>query len=71
MTRAREDGESDVVRLLKEPGARDALEKLSAAGVNGDYFAPKLLAVCTLIAFDRTDSRSFFRNREGNHKIQC
>lgn len=51
MNRAQQHREGEVVRLLKEPGAKDALDKLCAAGCDRDSFVRILLALSTLISF--------------------
>ena len=56
MNRAQEHREKEIFRLLKEPGAKDALDKLCNAGCDRDGLVGWLLALSTLIAFDRIGS---------------
>jgi hypothetical protein len=53
MNRAQKHREKEIVRLLKESGAKDALDKLCNAGCDRDSLVGWLLALSTVIAFDR------------------
>src|SRR6266496_974713 len=53
MNRAQKHREKEIVRLLKEPGAKDALDKLCNVGCDRDSLVGWLLALSTVIAFDR------------------
>lgn len=53
MSRAQKHRERDIVRLLNEPGAKDDLDKLCAAGCDRDGLIGRLLAFSAVIAFDR------------------
>ena len=45
------DREKEIARLLKEPLAKDSLDKLCSAGCDREFFIGQILAASTLIAF--------------------
>jgi hypothetical protein len=57
MNRAQKHRDREV-KLLREPGVKNALDKLCAVGCDRDSFVQFLLAVSALISFDRIGPRT-------------
>lgn len=58
MARAQKHREGETVRLLKQPLAKESLDKLCAAGCDREFLVWILLALSTLISFDLSTPRN-------------